>query len=157
MGIFERTGGTRHPATEVTPRTAVEVRAALLAVGGPPTAYRVRLATPSEQADLIADQRVRRSSPGADVDLRLRIRMRLDPHRREVRVLQERRSTTRGQRSTSRTYGSGGGFSVEWAYEQGPDGHRRRVKSLDTREMRDALREAVLASGWTWRTRLLKL
>ncbi|MEU5918760.1 hypothetical protein [Streptomyces sp. NPDC047141] len=157
MGFFERLNGTRRPPSGVTPRTAAEVRDAVLAVSGPGTPYRVRRAAPSEKADLVADWSIRHRSSGEDVDLRVSIRMRLDPHRREVRALQEQRSTTKGRLSASREYGRGPGFSVEWTYERGPDGRRRRVTSFDTRDLRNALREAVVGAGWTWRPRLLKL
>lgn len=157
MGFFERLNGTRRPAGGVTPHTAASVRDAILSVNGPEAPYRVRLAGPSEKADLIADWRIQHRSFGEDVDLRLSIRMRLDPHRREVRALQEQRSSTRGRLSASREYGRGAGFSVEWTYERGPDGRRRRVKAFDTRDMRNVLREAVLGAGWTWRPRRLKL
>ncbi|MFE5590154.1 hypothetical protein [Streptomyces sp. NPDC056549] len=157
MGFFERLNGTRRPAGGVTPLTAAAVRDAILAVSSAEAPYRVRLASPSEKADLIADWRIQHRSSGEDVDLRLSIRMRLDPHRREVRALQEQRSSTRGRLSASREYSRGAGFSVEWTYERGPDGRRRRVKTLDTRDMRNVLREAVVGAGWTWRPRLLKL
>ncbi|MGW4698753.1 hypothetical protein [Streptomyces sp. NPDC004285] len=157
MGFFERLNGTRRPARGVAPLNAAAVRDAILAVSGPEAPYRVRLAGPSEGADLIADWRIQHRSSGEDVDLRLSIRMRLDHHRREVRALQEQRSHTRGGLSASREYGRGSGFSVEWTYERGPDGRRRRVKSFDTRDMRNALREAVVGAGWTWRPRLVKL
>ncbi|MFK0047967.1 hypothetical protein ACIQU4_28540 [Streptomyces sp. NPDC090741] len=141
----------------MTPLTAAAVRDAVLAVSGPEAPYRVRLASPSEKADLIANWRIQHRSFGEDVDLRLSIRMRLDPHRREVRALQVQRSSTRGRLSASREYGRGGGFTVEWTYERGSDGRRRRVTTLDTRVMGNALRQAVLGAGWTWRPRRFKL
>ncbi|MFI1765147.1 hypothetical protein ACH41H_24245 [Streptomyces sp. NPDC020800] len=157
MGFLERLNGTKHPAGGVTPRTAAEVRDVLLAVSGPQSPYRVRLAGPSENADLIAAWRIQHRSFGEDIDLRLIIRMRLDPHGRVVRALQEQRSSTQGRMSASREYSRGGGFSVEWTYERGTDGRRRRVTTLDTREMGNALRQAALGAGWTWRPRRFRL
>ncbi|MEV7415329.1 hypothetical protein [Streptomyces sp. NPDC089919] len=157
MGLFERLSGVRRPVGGGTPAGAAEVRDALLAVGGEPAPYRVRIAGSAEQGDLVADWRLRHGSPGEEVDLRLTVRLRLDPHRREVRAVQEQRSSSRGRLSASREYGRGAGAAVQWTYERGPDGRRRRVKTLDTREMKDALRAAVLAAGWTWRPRLTRL
>lgn len=57
----------------------------------------------------------------------------------------------------SREYGRGGGFSVAWTYERGPDGRRRRVKTWDTRELSNVLRQSVLDAGWSWRPRRFRL
>ncbi|MGW4026858.1 hypothetical protein [Streptomyces sp. NPDC005009] len=151
MDFFERLTGTRHPANGVAPLAVAEVRDALLSVNGPGVPYHVRPAGPAEKADLVADWRISHRSFGEQVDQRLRIRMRLDPERHEVRTLQEQRTSTRGRSSASREYGRGGGFSVEWTYERGPDGRRHRVKKLDTREMSNVLRQSVLGAGWSWR------
>ncbi|MFJ8808819.1 hypothetical protein [Streptomyces sp. NPDC102490] len=157
MGFFERLTGIRYPANGVAPLAVAEVQNALLSVNGPGVPYRVRSAGPAEKADLVADWRISHRSFGEQVDQRLTIRMRLDPERHEVRVLQEQRTRTRGRSSTSRSYGRGGGFSVEWMYERGPDGRRRRVKTRDTRQMSNALRQSVLDAGWSWRPRRLRL
>ncbi|WP_241965315.1 hypothetical protein [Streptomyces sp. MH60] len=116
-----------------------------------------RPAGPAEKADLVADWRLSRRSFGEQVDQRLTIRMRLDPERHEVRVLQEQRTSTKGRSSMSREYGRGGGFSVAWTYERGPDGRRRRVKTWDTRELSNVLRQSVLDAGWSWRPRRFRL
>ncbi|MER6167904.1 hypothetical protein [Streptomyces violaceorubidus] len=157
MGFFERLTGTRHPANGVAPLAIAEVRNALLSVNGLDVPYRVRPADPAEKGDLVAEWRILRRSPGQQVDQRLTISMRMDPGRREVRALQEQRTSTRGKLSASRAYGRGNGFSVEWTYERGPDGRRRRVKTLDTREMGNVLRQSVLGPGWTWRPRRFRL
>ncbi|MFD7057790.1 hypothetical protein [Streptomyces sp. NPDC059906] len=157
MGFFKRLTGTRHPVSGVAPLAIAEVRDALLSVNGPGVPCRVRLADPAEKGDLVAEWRILRRSPGQQVDQRLTIRMHMDPGCHEVRVLQEQRTSSRGKLSASRAYGRGHGFSVEWTYERGPDGRRRRVKTLDTREMSNVLRRSVLDAGWSWRPRRFRL
>ncbi|WP_186779091.1 hypothetical protein [Streptomyces salinarius] len=157
MGFFERLTGTRYPASGVAPLAVAEVRDVLLAVNGPGVPYRVRLAGSGEKGDVVADWRISQRSFGQQGDQRLTLRMLLDPGRHEVRVLQEQWTKTGEKWSASRGYGRGGGFSVEWTYERGPDGRRRRVNTLDTREMSRVLRQSVLSAGWSWRPRRLRL
>lgn len=149
MGIFTRLTGTRHPESGVVPRSATEVRAALLALGGPDVPYRVREAFAQEKADLAAEWRVEQ------LGLRLKTRMRLDHQRREVRSLEEQwdakeRTYTRGQMSS---------WSKEWTFERGPDGRRHWVEThrFNSSDMRNALRDTVLEAGWGWRGVLRKL
>ncbi|MEU3355701.1 hypothetical protein [Streptomyces sp. NPDC037389] len=156
MGLRDRLLGTTYPENDVVPRSAAEVRESLLAIDGTDTPYRIRKANPSEKADVVAEWWIPpRSSTREQVDRRLRIRMRLDPHGREVRILQEQWTSTRQGLSRSHGYSRGWGFAVEreWAYERGPDGRRRKVETyrLDTRDMRNTLRKVVLSAGWTWR------
>ncbi|MEV4438379.1 hypothetical protein AB0K09_05055 [Streptomyces sp. NPDC049577] len=151
MGLRDRWLGTKYPDSDVVPRSAAEVRDALLAVGGPHVPYRVRNAMTSEKADVVGEWWLQTTEEGRRVDRRLRIRMRLDPSGREIRALQEQWTATSGTLFASREYGRGSGFTAQWTYEKGPDGRRRKVKTLDTRDMRNALREAALGAGWTWR------
>ncbi|MGP9020152.1 hypothetical protein ACT1U9_17350 [Streptomyces sp. BR1] len=143
MGIFDRLTGTRYPESGVTPRWTTQVREALLALDGPDVPYRIRGATAQEKADLTAEWRIE------ELHLRLRIRMRFDPVRREVRALEERWDAK--EREYHR--GPASGFHKEWTYERGPDGRRHRVETLrvNTSDMRTALRDTVLEAGWTWR------
>jgi hypothetical protein len=147
MGLFDRLSGTKYPAPGVAPLPAADVRAALLALGGPDVPYRVRNALPAEKADLVAEWQV------PELKLRLRTRMRLVPEHREVRALEERWDISPENRS--RRYGRGPAPTVsrQWTYERGPDGRRRKVETFrfDSREMSNPLRNAVLDSGWTWR------
>ncbi|MEU5437632.1 hypothetical protein AB0G73_30245 [Streptomyces sp. NPDC020719] len=149
MGIFTRLTGTRFPESGVVPRSATEVRAALLALGGPDVPYRVREAFAQERADLAAEWRI------GELGLRLKVRMRLDRERHEVRALEERWD------AKEHTYGRGqmSGVHKEWTYERGADGRRHLVETLNVRtsDMRDALRDTVLEAGWGWRGVLRKL
>ncbi|WP_240957778.1 hypothetical protein [Streptomyces chilikensis] len=80
--------------------------------------------------------------------------MRLDADRHEVRVLHERWEN-RSASNANAQYGRGSAPAVfrRWKTEQGSHGERRRVETyrLDTREMTDPLKNAVLAAEWTWR------
>ncbi|GGX68624.1 hypothetical protein GCM10010324_11760 [Streptomyces hiroshimensis] len=145
--------GTKYPDSDVVPLSTAEVQDALLAVNGPGVPYRVRNANPSEEGDLVAEWLIQTSGfePGQQELRKLRIRMCLGASGHEVRTLQEQWTSSRGRLSRSRGYSRGRGFMVERAYERGPDGRRRWVTTLDTRDMRNALRKVVLSSGWTWR------
>lgn len=155
MGLLGRMLGTMYPDSDVVPLSAAEVREALLAVDTPDVPYRVRKANPAEKADLVGEWLIDTTYFDERMKLRLRIRMHLDPSEREVRTLQEQWTTTRGNMSASRGYSRGIGFTTQrqWAYERGPDGRRQRVETnrLDTRDMRNALRQAALDAGWAWR------
>ncbi|MFI1798700.1 hypothetical protein ACH427_15305 [Streptomyces sp. NPDC020379] len=50
-------------------------------------------------------------------------------------------------------------LSREWTYERGSDGRRHKVETFrfDSRAMKNPLRDAVLAAGWTWRGVMRKL
>ncbi|MET9774218.1 hypothetical protein ABZ023_08070 [Streptomyces sp. NPDC006367] len=148
MGLLDRLTGTRRPDSAVVPRSAADVRAALLALDGTDAPYRVRDALPGEKADLVAECHIRR------VGVRLRTRMRLVPDRHEVRFLEERWENRSGG-NTGSQYGRGHAPAVlrQWEKRQGPDGREHRVETFrfDTREMTDPLRDAVLGAGWAWR------
>ncbi|MFE4819555.1 hypothetical protein ACFRFU_24625 [Streptomyces sp. NPDC056704] len=84
MILFDKLTGTKYPDSHVAPRSAEEVRAALLALNGPDVPYRVRNALPAEKADLVAECGIRR------VGVTLKTWMRLIPEKHEVRFLDER-------------------------------------------------------------------
>ncbi|MFD8994786.1 hypothetical protein [Streptomyces abikoensis] len=140
-----------YPDSDVVPLSVAEIQDALLAFNGRHLPYRVRQAGFGEAADYVAEWCIQTHEEGQRVERRIKIRMRLDPSRREVRGFQEQRTSARGGLSMSHEYSRGGGFAVRWTYERGPDGRRQKVVSLDTRDMRNALRELFLSSGWTWR------
>ncbi|WP_327367693.1 hypothetical protein [Streptomyces sp. NBC_01217] len=162
--------GTKHPASDVAPLPALEVRATLLALNGTDVPFAVRNARPEEKADLVAEWRILLPAVGSassriQLERTLKIRMRLVHTKREVRSLDEQWEKTRiGDPSgpaVSRKYGRGPAPTVskEWTYERGPDGHRRKVETFgfDSQEMKNPLRNAVLNAGWTWRGVLFKL
>ncbi|WP_307163887.1 hypothetical protein [Streptomyces rishiriensis] len=156
--------GTRHPESGLVPRSADEVRAALFAVNGPEVPFRVRHALPEERGDLVAEWRVREPSWHAHfVRVRmhrtLTIRMRLLPGAHEVRSVDEQREVTwigdPPRPGVAREFGRGQVTAVsrQWSVERGPDGrrHLQETYRFDPAELKDPLRDAVLAAGWTWR------
>ncbi|MET9495066.1 hypothetical protein [Streptomyces sp. NPDC006552] len=164
MGLFDRLTGTRRPDDGVVPRAAAEVRAALLALGGPEEPWTVGAATPQQRADLVAEWRVREPAwqeffRSRHVDRTVRIRLRLVPDEREVRALTEQWEVTwldgTPRFARSREYGRGPSRTVSkrWSYGRGADGERHweETFSFDTGRMTEPVRDAVLAAGWTWR------
>ncbi|MFF1832693.1 hypothetical protein ACFVXE_00520 [Streptomyces sp. NPDC058231] len=170
MGLFDRLTGTRHPASGVAPRSAEEVRAALLAVNGPDVPYRVRNATPKEGVGLVAEWRIlepamRTFFVSTRLDRTVKTRMRLVPEKREVRTYDEQWEVAwvgdTPSLAASRAYSRGQVTAVsrKWEIERGADGrlHKTEVFRFDPAEMKNPLRAAVLEAGWTWRGVLFKL
>ncbi|MER5196964.1 hypothetical protein ACWD3J_17475 [Streptomyces sp. NPDC002755] len=164
MGFFDKLTGTRHPESGLVPRSAEEVRAALFAINGPEVPYRIRDALPEERADLVAEWRVREPAWHTYfVRMRMRqtlkTRMRLLPETHEVRSVDERREVTwigdPPRLAVAREFGRGQVTAVsrQWVVERDADGRRRLQETyrFDPAEMKDPLREAVLAAGWIWR------
>ncbi|MGR4883106.1 hypothetical protein ACIPUC_27375 [Streptomyces sp. LARHCF249] len=151
--LWDRYTGTRHPHKGIRPRPAPEVRDALLALNGTGLPFAVRRGTPKEGCDLVAACRV------PELRLTLKIRMRLLPSTREVRALDERWEPS--HESSREQYGRGPATAVyrQWEFKKGPDGRRHKVEALrfDTRDVKDPLRNTVLAAGWTWRGALFAL
>ncbi|MFI1105268.1 hypothetical protein [Streptomyces melanogenes] len=147
-GLWDKYLGTQYPDSGLAPRSATEVRAALLAINGPHVPFVVRNGTPKERADLVAECCIR------ELGVTLRTRMRLVLANHEVRTLGERWEASSPEHSGGR-YGRGPANTVyrRWEVERGPDGRRHKVETFrfDTREMNGPLRKAVLDAGWTWR------
>ncbi|MEV7726564.1 hypothetical protein AB0P15_17695 [Streptomyces sp. NPDC087917] len=148
--LRDRWTGTRYPDVDVRALPTTELREALLALGGPDSGFRVRQGFGKEKADVVAERRV------PELDLNVKIRMRLVPMSREVVTIEEqwgREISHDG--SKVRTYGRGGSTRIarQWEIRKGPDGRRRLVETFrySSREMKDPLRSAVLDAGWTWR------
>ncbi|MEU2560398.1 hypothetical protein ABZ626_13835 [Streptomyces longispororuber] len=164
MGLFSRFERVTYPPDNTPPGTPREVREALLALNGPDAPWIVRDGSP-DGADLVADWRLtdpawRGYFARVRDDSVLQTRMRLMPDERQVRSLDYQRQlgNTRGQ---IRTWGRG---QFRWttfdlSMERGPDGKRRVRKTTltDTAELKNPLRDAVLAMGWSWRARLSTL
>ncbi|MBP0449466.1 hypothetical protein J5Y04_07845 [Kitasatospora sp. RG8] len=170
MGLFDALTGTRHPGGGVAPRSAEDVRAALLGLNGPDVPYVVRNGTASEGADLVAEWRIRdpawrtffaRTQPTRTVTTR----MRLVPAGHEVRALDEQQEVTwvgdTPRPASSREYSRGRVTTVsrDWKVDRGADGRLQatEVSRFDTGEMKGLLQEAVLGAGWTWRGVLFRL
>ncbi|GAA1898429.1 hypothetical protein GCM10009837_21120 [Streptomyces durmitorensis] len=170
MGLFDKLTGTRHPTSGVTPRSADEVRAALLGLDGPDVPYRVRRATPAENADLVAEWRILEPAwhtffVRTQLDRTIKTRMRLVPDSHEVRTVDEQwqvswvGDTPRLAQSREYSRGQVTMKTRQWTYERGADGklHKKETFSFDPAEMKEPLREAVLGAGWVWRGVVFKL
>ncbi|CAL9483164.1 hypothetical protein [Streptomyces sp. enrichment culture] len=169
MSLLDRFTGTKYPDPSVPPRPTQEVRAALLAVGGPDVPYVVREGV-GGGADLVAEWRIREPAwhgffARAKVSRSLETRMRLVPEKREVRALDREWEVTwvgdRPRLVLSAEYSRGQVRSVSrsWTVDRGPDGKIRFTEDyrFDTAEMKTPLQEAVLGAGWIWRGALFRL
>ncbi|MFI5831453.1 hypothetical protein ACIA6C_30080 [Streptomyces sp. NPDC051578] len=145
--------GTKYPRRGVTALPWPEVRAALLAINGPNVRFLVREGTPEERADVVAE------FEHLPLDLTLKTRMRLNPAKHEVRVLEEMWEPTAD--AARRQYGRGPAHKVyrQWEKQQGADGRPHKVETFRfaTQDMRIPLQQVVLGAGWTWRGVLFKL
>lgn len=163
MGLFDKLTGTKHPDSGVAPRSAEEVRAALLGLFGPDAPYVVRGGAP-EGVDLVAEWRIREPAWHAffartQVSRLLQIQMRLDQAAREVRTVDRQFEVTwlggTPRLALSAEYARGQVTTVSrrWKVERGADGAlgATEVFRFDTSELKDPLRETVLGAGWTWR------
>lgn len=158
----DRMTGTEYPADGVPRLPTQEIRDALLALNRTGVPFRVRHAFGGERADLVAEWQivlpggVGDSLRGTRVQRSMKTRMRLVAREREVLVLDEVREVglvgnpPRPSRLSHR-WSRGPSVGRQWTYEKGPDGRRRKAVRFDSRDMRDPLRNTVLAAGWTWR------
>ncbi|NXY97631.1 hypothetical protein HYE82_25310 [Streptomyces sp. BR123] len=164
MGLKDRLTGTRRPDGGVPPEPAAEVRAALLALGGPDVPYTVRNALPAEDADLVAEWRLREPAWHDHflrhrLERQVQIRMRIDPARHEVRTADRMWEVTwvggtpRLATSGELSRGQVTTVSKQWTIGRGKDGGIEATESFrfDVADMKTPLQKAVLGAGWTWR------
>jgi hypothetical protein len=164
MGLLDKLTGTRHPDEGVAPRSAEEVRTALLGLNRPDAPYVIRDGAP-EGADLVAEWRVRDPAwenffVRSQLSRAVRIRMRLVQDGHEVRALEEGWEVTRvgnpPRLAISKQYTRGPDRTVSRRYtvQRGDSGGLEATETFrfDSGELRNPLRDAVLTSGWTWRS-----
>jgi hypothetical protein len=163
VGIFDKLTGTQRPADGVVPASAKTLRTALLGLSRPDLPYVIRDGTP-EDADLVAEWRLAEPTwqhffVQSQLSRALRIRMRLDPERHELRALQEAweisrvgnpprlKVTSRYTRGPSRT------ISTHRRIQRADDGDLEATETFrfDSSDLVDPLRNTVLRSGWVWR------
>nr|WSX48141.1 hypothetical protein OG409_03760 [Streptomyces sp. NBC_00974] len=165
--LWDKYMGTVRPDSAATALPTPELRAALLALNGTGVPFGVREAAGEDggrRAHLLAEWRVLEPATGSgmgrrQVERTFKIWMRLHPEEREVQAVDEQWAVTRAGnppgRTVQREHGRGPIRHVqkEWTYERGPDGRRRRVETfhLNTRDLKDPLRNTVVDAGWTWR------
>lgn len=162
MGLFDKLTGTRRPADDVSPASADEVRAALLGLNRDDVPYVIDDGA-SEDADLVAQWRLAEPAwQAVFVTSRLsravRVRMRLDEEKHEVRALEEQWEVTRvgdpPRLAVSSEYSRGPDRTVSrhWTVERGDSGRHGVTETFrfDSADLRNPLRDTVLKSGWTW-------
>jgi hypothetical protein len=163
MGLFDKLTGTRRPADDVSPASADEVRAALLGLNRDDVPYVIGDGA-SEGADLVAQWRMAEPAWQAffvesQLSRAVRIRMRLDEEKHEVRALEEQWEVTRvgnpPRLAVSSEYSRGPDRTVSrhWTIERGDSGRYGATETFrfDGADLRNPLRDTVLKSGWTWR------
>ncbi|WP_260146162.1 hypothetical protein [Streptomyces sp. 2132.2] len=161
--LWDKYMGTLPATSGAAALPTTELRAALLGLDGAGVVFGVREAG-GGGADLVAEWKVLEPATGSGLGRRqvqrtFKIWMRFVPAEREVRAMDEQWAVTLAGpapgRAVRRERGRGPIRSVQkqWTLERGPDGRRRKVEtfSLDTRDMKDPLRKAVVGSGWGWR------
>ncbi|MCX5381877.1 hypothetical protein [Streptomyces sp. NBC_00083] len=162
MGLFDKLTGTRRPPAEVQPVPADELRAALLGLSRPEVAYVVRYGG-GAGCDVLAEWRLtepawRRTFEESRISHAVRIRMRLDTAKHEVRALEEQWELNRTGSPTSlgmsRQYTRGASRTVSRQWTIGGSAGRPELQEsfrFDSAQLREPLRDMVLRSGWTWR------
>ncbi|MFI1188541.1 hypothetical protein [Streptomyces californicus] len=163
MGFFDKLTGTRHPEAGAEPKSAEEVRTALLGLNGPDVPYVIGDGA-AHGADLVARWRI--TEPAwqhifveSQLTHAIRIRMRLAEDVPEVRAVEESWEVTRvgnpPRLQTSAKYTRGGGRTISRQYtlQRGESGRPEATKtfSFDSAQLTGPLRDTALASGWTWR------
>lgn len=162
MGMFDWLTGTRAPAAGVEPRTAREVREALLAINRPTAPFVIRDGAP-EGVDLVAEWRIvdaawRDIFGKSGMREAFRVYLRLDESKREVRAKDELRGvewssngipsigkSVRTGQIYSRSAGTGYAFTEEGDYGQV---YQYRFSSG---ELKTPLKETVVGCGWRYR------
>lgn len=162
MSFSDRVDATLLPDPGVPPRSAADVRAALLALNRPDVRYVVRDGTP-DGIDLVAEFQLvkltRKSLFGRVQDCEdFQIRMRLVPETHEVRSMDHHSEFTLAgenpprKRTSSRSRGQMRKKFVGYEFGRAPDGSRekRETYRFDTDDLKHALQQTVLTAGWSW-------
>ncbi|WP_371626701.1 hypothetical protein OG245_31330 [Streptomyces sp. NBC_01116] len=163
MGFFDMLTGTKRPEDGTAPRSAEELRTALLGLNRPDAPYVIGDGA-AHGADLVAEWRI--AEPAwqnffvqSQLTHAIRIRMRLAEDVPEVRAVEESWEVTRvgnpPRLRTSATYTRGGGRTVSRRYtlQRGESGRLETAESFsfDSAQLTEPLRDTALTSGWTWR------
>ncbi|MGW3656769.1 hypothetical protein ACWD6R_14210 [Streptomyces sp. NPDC005151] len=163
MGLFDMLTGTKRPEGGVAPRSAEELRTALLSLNRPDVPYVIRDGA-AHDADLVAEWRM--AEPAwhtffieSQLTRAVRIRMRLVEEGHEVRAIEEQWEVTRvgnpPRLQTSSEYSRGADRTVSrrWTLKRGENGRLEATETFrfDSAELRNPLQNAALKSGWTWR------
>ncbi|MCI2417617.1 hypothetical protein MOQ72_09280 [Saccharopolyspora sp. K220] len=164
MGLFDWMSGTKHPPGGVAPRSAEDVRAALLAVNGPDRPFVVRDGQ-ADGVDLVAEWKIADAQwfgYFGNVTTVNRTLMRLNPGKNEVRAVDQEWSVTwigDSPRLTLASEFSRGQINKKsFVTSLSRDEHGNVVKTtrtFSTNDLKPPLRDAVTGSGWVWRGLLI--
>lgn len=163
MGFFDMLTGTRRPEAGTAPRSAEELRTALLGLNRADVPYVIGDGA-AHGADLVAEWRIAEPAwqtffIGSQLTHAIRIRMRLAEDVPEVRAVEESWEVTRvgnpPRLRTSAEYTRGGGRTVSRRYtlKRGESGRLEATESFsfDSAQLTDPLQNTTLEAGWTWR------
>ncbi|MFJ1785385.1 hypothetical protein ACIOML_13875 [Streptomyces anulatus] len=163
MGFFDTLTGTRRPEAGTAPRSAEELRTALLGLNRPDVPYVIGDGA-AHGADLVAEWRIAEPAwqtffIGSQLTHAIRIRMRLAEDVPEVRAVEESWEVTRvgnpPRLRISAEYARGGGRTVSRRYTlaRGESGRLEATESFsfDSAQLTGPLRNTTLEAGWTWR------
>lgn len=160
MGMFDWLTGAQGDTSGVAPKSAHEVREALLAINRPTAPFVIRDGGP-EGVDLVAEWRIvdaawRDLFGRAGMKESFRVLMRLDESKQEVRTKDELRSVewSSGVPALGKSFqsgqiykkSSGRGFGFT---EEGPFGKVYEYR-FSSSELKTPLKEAVAGCGWRW-------
>ncbi len=164
MGLFDIFTGTKRPKPGVAVATPSELKEALLAVNRPTAPFSIGLSDDGS-CDLVAEWKIVDAKwyeifAKAGLEKSFKIKMRLDEQAKEVRNIDEEFTVEwragvpklslmvsgfRGQKSEI-------SFGTAYAFtEQFKPGQVYNYR-FNSSELKDPLRDAVLASGWTWKS-----
>ncbi|MET9199226.1 hypothetical protein [Gordonia sp. NPDC003585] len=163
MGMFDRFTGTKRPSADTPPRSATEVRAAILGINRDTAPFVIRDGA-ADGVDLVAEWRIVDARwyeifAKAGLSKAFQILMRLDENEHEVRAVDKEwevawragvpelslaASGFRGQK-TSIEFGTAYAFTEHLEYGQVYN------YRFATKELKEPIQQAVLASGWTYR------
>ncbi len=163
MGLFDIFTGTKRPKPGTVAAAPQQVRAQILGVNRDTAPFQV-IKCADDSADLVAEWKIVDAKwyevfAKAGLKKVFRIKMRLDPEKKEVRAMDEEFtlewragvpslklavSGFRGQK-TEVSFGTAYAFSEE--FKPGQVYNYR----FNSSELKTPLQEAVLKKGWTWR------
>ncbi|CAM5355675.1 hypothetical protein [Streptomyces atroolivaceus] len=163
MGFFDMLTGTERPEAGVAPRSAEELRTAVLGLNRPDVPYVISDGAALD-ADLVAEWRIAEPAwetffIGSQLTHAIRIRMRLAEEVPEVRAVEEQWEVTRVgnpprlRASAEYSRGAGRNVSRRWSLQRGENGRLEATEtfSFDSAQLTGPLRNAALDAGWTWR------
>lgn len=163
MGLFDIFTGTKRPTGDIEPRSAAEVRVALLAVNRETAPFVIRDGA-DQGVDLIAEWRIVDARwyeifAKAGLSKTFQILMRLDPEAHEVRAV-DREWEVRWRAGVPELSVAASGFrgqkvAVEfgtaYAFTEQLDYGQVYNYRFATKELKEPITQVVTGNGWTYR------